>query len=273
MVRLFFLIVDAMKFISSKDNPRFKHWLKVSQAKVKHEVLLEGTHLCEMWFAQYGLPEQVIIREDVVQSATGAGDRQLQALLKQLGAEQLLVLPDNLFQALNSVPSPQGILFHCKVPYSHEITIPTNTSIYLERIQDPGNLGTIIRTCAAADVEAIYLSPACVNPWSSKVLRSAQGAHFSVKIYTHVEPADLFTQNTLPVYATYLSAGASNLYKTSLPQQLIWLLGNEGQGISDELIRYADEQIFIPQSNKVESLNVGIACGLVLFEQRRQWLG
>ena len=75
----------------------------------------------------------------------------------------------------------------------------------------------------------------------------------------------------MPVYATYLSDKARSLYHTQLPEQLIWVLGNEGQGISDELMEFADEQIFIPQSNKVESLNVGVACGLVLFEQKRQW--
>ena len=260
-----------MKFITSKDNPRYKHWLKVAQAKVKHEALLEGTHLCEMWLAQHGWPEQVIVREDLVQSIVNVGDSQLRSLLTHLDAQQLLVLPDNLFQALNSIPSPQGILFHIKVPIPERIPTPEGNSVYLERIQDPGNLGTIIRTCAAADVDAIYLSPACVNPWTSKVLRSAQGAHFAIKIFTHVEARTFFAQNSLPVYATYLSDKARSLYHTQLPEQLIWVLGNEGQGISDELMEFADEQIFIPQSSKVESLNVGVACGLVLLEQKRQW--
>lgn len=266
-----FLFASCMKQISSKDNPRYKHWYKVAQGKVKHEVLLEGTHLCEMSLSTMGAPEQVILREDVLQIESGQGDTQLQDLLAELKREQIIVLPAHLFQALTSVPSPQGILFHIKVPIVDVIPQAQKTSVYLERIQDPGNLGTIIRTCAAADIEAIYLSPACVNPWSTKVLRSAQGAHFSLNLYTNVDAQTFFAVNRLPVYVTYLSEQAQSLYATQIPKDLIWVFGNEGQGVSNDILNLAQEQIFIPQSSRVESLNVGVACGIVLFEHKRQW--
>ena len=268
---LIFLFACCMKQISSKDNPRYKHWYKVAQGKVRHEVLLEGTHLCEMSLRTLGVPEQVILREDVLQIESGQGDAQLHNLLAELEQEQIVVLPANLFQALSSVPSPQGILFHIKVPIAELIPQPQKTSVYLERIQDPGNLGTIIRTCAAADIETIYLSPACVNPWSTKVLRSAQGAHFTLNLYTNVDVQTFFATNRLPVYVTYLSAQAKSLYTTQFPKELIWVFGNEGQGVSGEVLNLAQEQVFIPQSSRVESLNVGVACGIVLFEHKRQW--
>lgn len=286
-----------MKLISSKDNPLYKHWYKIAQGKIKQEVLLEGVHLCQMWLEHYGQPERAIIRWDETQqgmslergqvrdshvfrqetSKTGLAthpskhaDAQLQDLVQQLDDNRVCEVSPALFHALNSVPSPQAILFQVSITQEQEIPLPVNSAVYLDRIQDPGNLGTIIRTCAAAGIESIYLSPACVNAWGNKVLRSAQGAHFAVKLYSQVEAHWFFTHNRLPVYVTHLSERAQSLYATAFPEHIVWVFGNEGQGVSEEISAFADTHIFIPQSEHVESLNVGVACGIALFEQRRQ---
>lgn len=254
-----------MKLITSKENALYKHWVRVGQSKIKNEILLEGTHLCEMWLKHKAQPRHIILRQE--SSYTDVG---LQRILQELDGQEIHVLSDKLFQSLNSVPSPQAILFHVEIESSEQFPPANGNTVYLDRIQDPGNLGTIIRTCAAAGVNALYLSPGTVNVWSPKVIRSAQGAHFSLNIYTQVAAKDFFAQAQLPIYVTHLSNQAKNLYQLDFTERVIWVFGNEGQGVGEEIIRYATEQVYIPQSARVESLNVGVACGVALFEQRRQ---
>jgi TrmH family RNA methyltransferase len=144
-------------------------------------------------------------------------------------------------------------------------------SLWLDRVQDPGNVGVLLRTAAAAGIQHIYLSPGCAAAWSSKVLRSAQGAHFAASIY---EQADLATANKkrdIPLLATTL-ADATSLYEDTLPDQCVWLFGNEGQGVDARLLDLADRRVFIPQAPNVESLNVAAAAAICLFEHRRQRL-
>ncbi|ETD71697.1 RNA methyltransferase [Pelistega indica] len=252
-----------MKLISSKDNPLYKNICKVAQHKVKNELLLEGDHLCEMWLSHKGLPKLVILRE-----SSQASYFQRWQTLKECAC---IVLPDHLFKQLNSVESPQGILFWvCVNPSTPEITYPQKTAVLLDRVQDPGNVGTIIRTCAALNIKYIYLTVGCANPWSSKVLRSAQGAHFSMTIYTQVDSIDLLEKSSLPLYITHLSPRAKHLYELVIPKNVLWVFGHEGQGVSEEILQFTHQAVFIPQSQQVESLNVGIASALALYEQQRQ---
>jgi TrmH family RNA methyltransferase len=114
-----------------------------------------------------------------------------------------------------------------------------------------------------------YLSDGCASAWSGKVLRSAQGAHFVMTIYEHVNLFDVRRRLSVPLLATALDH-ATPLFETLLPPQCAWLLGNEGQGVDPVLLALADTRVFIPQAEKVESLNVAVAAGVCLFEQRRQ---
>src|SRR5690606_30856013 len=116
-----------------------------------------------------------------------------------------------------------------------------------------------------------YLSTGCASAWSAKVLRSAQGAHFVMTIHEHVDLQATCERLEVPLVATALD-GASSLYDASLPAQCAWLLGNEGQGVDRALLARADLRLYIPQDDEVESLNVAVAAGVCLFEQRRQVL-
>ncbi|NLA50860.1 MAG: RNA methyltransferase [Alcaligenaceae bacterium] len=265
------------KLIDSKNNPTFKHFLKIANDREKKLCLLEGIHLCQEFLKnpralklQYAVFQSSALNKAVHTKTETANE--LKALYESFGS-QTVILADGLFKQLCEVPSPQGVLLIVEVVESKlsEIAL-TESMVVLDRLQDPGNLGTIIRTTAAAGIEHLVLSKASVNPWSSKVLRSAQGAHFELNIYTDCDLIALIKRLQVPVYATALNERADSLYSSPLPRDCAWLLGNEGQGVSAELLAQATKHIFIPQSDKVESLNVAVACGVVLFEHRRQLL-
>ncbi|WP_159990571.1 TrmH family RNA methyltransferase [Pelistega ratti] len=254
-----------MKLITSKDNALYKHLYKIAQGKVKDEALLEGYHLSQMYKAYGQHLQGVILLEGYDYS-----EERWQALLADIDPHKIIILNTALFKQLNSVDSPQAILFWIRIATVASIPIPKQNTVFLDRLQDPGNMGTIFRTCAAVGIQSIYLSKGCVNPWSAKVLRSAQGAHFVLDIYTQVDTNYFLENNPLPLYITYLDDKASHLYQSSLPKNVVWVLGNEGQGVEKRFFNYPHQTIFIPQLEQVESLNVGVACALVLYEQWRQ---
>ncbi|MDY0272258.1 MAG: RNA methyltransferase [Advenella sp.] len=285
-----------MKHISSKENPLYKQLLKTHFGKIKGQVLIEGVHLCHSWLECYADPLLAVFNAAVLDrvetdssaqnvtayledapnqesvSALQSSRNEVRHLFSLLNEEQCIVVPDKLFRNLTHVDSPQGVLFLVDIP-SHEVPAVINeNSVFLDRLQDPGNAGTILRSAAAAGIRHIYLSKGSVSAWSSKVLRSAQGAHFSLYIYEQQDLSDLISQACIPVMATALSGKAKNLYEIRLPDQCIWLMGHEGQGVDPALLSKASHLVFIPQTDLVESLNVGVAAGIVLFEHRRQRL-
>src|SRR5690606_2680245 len=141
----------------------------------------------------------------------------------------------------------------------------------LEDIQDPGNMGTILRTAAAVGIQRVLLSPGCASPWSPKALRAGMGAQFSVSIYEETDLFRALQNSTLPVLATVLEPDAASLYDTDLTKPAVWLFGNEGQGISEQLARCATQHIYIPQAaTAVQCINVSAAAAICLYEQYRQ---
>ncbi|MFM7522726.1 MAG: TrmH family RNA methyltransferase, partial [Betaproteobacteria bacterium] len=142
-------------------------------------------------------------------------------------------------------------------------------ALLLDSVQDPGNLGTIMRTAAAAGIQQIFCSPGTASVWSPKVLRAGMGAHFVLEIHEDVNLAQLIKNAAVPVYAAQPDA-ANSIYSADLRSPSAWLFGHEGQGVSDELLALATQRLSIPQSTQVESLNVAASVAICLFEQRRQ---
>lgn len=263
------------KLIDSKNNPVFKRFVRIANNKDKSLCLLEGIHLCQE-FLEKAKPENLkyaVFQSTALKRAQASNTPNELNSLYQTFAGNAIILADNLFKQLCDVQSPQGVIFVTETPQISFDEISLNESMVLiDRVQDPGNLGTIIRTAAAAGINQLILSHSTVKPWSSKVLRSAQGAHFALKIFSDCDLSDLIKKLQVPVYVAALSDKAESLYDASLPKHCAWLFGNEGQGVSEELLTQATQHIFIPQSSKVESLNVAVACGIILFEHRRQLL-
>jgi len=253
-----------MKQIQSKENALVRQSMKVAAGRDKARLLLEGVHLCQEWLARYGQPESVLLR------ASTSAQPDIRALLNQTDASLHFELTDALFNAIATVQAPQGIMFVAARPVPAPVTHFDATALWLDRLQDPGNLGTILRTAAAADIRHVLLSTGCVGAWSPKVLRSAQGAHFALDIHEHQDFSLIRQKLGMPVYASSLAPGARSLYEGALPGACLWVVGNEGRGVHPDILAHADQCIFIPQSAAVESLNVAVATAILLFEQRRQ---
>jgi TrmH family RNA methyltransferase len=167
------------------------------------------------------------------------------------------------------VDTDQGVLFVAQ-PTIHPIPEKISESIVmLDRLQDPGNVGAILRTCAAAGIKRVFASAGTAGLWSPKVLRSAQGAHFVLKLHEQSNLMSLTESLAIPLVVTTLE-DASDLHNTVLPKHAAWVFGNEGQGVAEDLLSRADIRVKIMHDKAVESLNVTVASGVCLFEQRRQ---
>jgi TrmH family RNA methyltransferase len=146
------------------------------------------------------------------------------------------------------------------------------TCVVLDGVQDAGNVGSILRSAAAAGVQNVFCAPGTAYAWSSKVLRSGMGAHFLLNIFEDAEPADLIARLDVPVTITD-SHGAKALYDCDLSGQLAWVFGNEGAGVSQAWRDAVTHRVTIPQPGGMESLNVAAAAAVCLFEQCRQQRG
>lgn len=257
-----------MKAISSRDNPAVRrlHALAGSaRERRKHgETLLDGAHLLTAAL-QVGWP-----LKELVVSDHGLAQADIASLLERAADVPVLHLPDRLFAHVSPVDSPSGVLAVIDLPAPPPVRTLRDTVVLLDGVQDTGNLGTILRTAAAAGVADVLLTPGCAQAWAPRVLRAGMGAHFVLRIHEGVEAAERLAAFPGPVIATALAAGARNLYQTDLARPVAWLFGAEGQGLSAEVAALASETVIIPMQGAIESLNVGAAAAVCLFEQVRQ---
>ncbi|MFM7227499.1 MAG: TrmH family RNA methyltransferase, partial [Betaproteobacteria bacterium] len=270
-----------------RDNAHYKQlrqWASSAQARRKAGMtLLDGVHLCEAWLQHRGLPALCVVAESalshpevaalVARCESGTATQPDHSIKATTAAVECLLLPDTLFAPLGQVEHGVGILFAVTVPESivahHEAYSLDRPALLLDSVQDPGNLGTIMRTAAAAGIQQIFCSPGTASVWSPKVLRAGMGAHFVLEIHEDVNLAQLIKNAAVPVYAAQPDA-ANSIYSADLRSPSAWLFGHEGQGVSDELLGLATQRLSIPQSTRVESLNVAASVAICLFEQRRQ---
>lgn len=252
--------------ITSQDNAHFKALLRLQQSsrerRKKGWSLLDGAHLVGAYLLHAGMPEQIVVAESALKNA------EIASLLSRCSVAPLM-LSDALFRALSSVSSPTGIMAVVNTPRAPAVPVKPGSCVMLEDIQDPGNLGSIFRSAAAAGVEEVYLSNACVQAWSPRVLRAGMGAHFALSIFEGVDLQALVGSYEGAVLATAREA-ATSLYETDLRGRVALLFGNEGAGLSPELQAKAHRTICIPMPGKAESLNVAAAAAVCLFERVRQ---
>lgn len=255
-----------MKQISSRDNPLFKELLKLAgsarQRQKSGQTLLDGVHLLQACLAAGRKPQHVLL------TAAALADGEVAALLKQLPGVPLTQLDDRLFAELSELKTPSGILALIEQAGPSLAPAQSCFCLLLEDIQDPGNLGSMLRSAAAAGCDAAFLSAGCADAWSPKVLRAGMGGHFALSIH---ESADLLAVAAAfkgRVLAASLAAKA-RLYDCDLRGKLAFAIGNEGAGLSASL-QAASQCITIPMPGKVESLNAAAAAAVCLFEAARQ---
>lgn len=255
-----------MKLIQSRDNAFFKSLKRLAESgrerRKTGQTLLDGVHLVEAYEAVFGSVETLVVTE----SALNGGE--IAAFVEN---RETVVLADSLMRDLALVDTPSGLLAVVKMPSASVTVNRENDAILLDNVQDPGNVGTLLRTAAAAGIKQALLSPGCATAWSPKVLRAGQGAHFALAIHEDVDLAGFMAEYQGTTAVTTLD-NATSLYEARWDGPLAWVFGAEGQGVRPELLAAARLRIRIPMPGAVESLNVAAAAAICLFEALRRKL-
>jgi len=254
--------------LTSLQNPLVKQLRKLQRAKERHEqgvFLIEGTHLVE---AAYRANRPLATM--CYTTAWQAKYPQLWQQLTQLAQRSELVSPEVL-AAIATTVTPDGVV--ATIP-RESMSLPhiRSLGIVVETLQDPGNLGTIIRTAAAVEADGLILSEDSVEPDHPKVLRASVGQWFQMPMQVSPDLAATITEfrhQGLQIVAT-LPTATQAYWEVNFRHPTVLLLGNEGNGLSDNIAGLADCTVQIPLAEKVESLNVAIAAALMLYEVKRQ---
>lgn len=261
-----------MQRISSKDNSLIKHIKRLKEKKYRDEYgeyVVEGLKLIKE-----AIQENVDVKHIVVCDGCDNSEIIESHLKYEMARLDFIYVPQNIFRMISDVENPQGILAVIGKP-SKEIDIDINEDIILalDDIQDPGNLGTILRTADSVGLKQILVSKGTADAYNPKVVRSTMGAIFRVKV---IECDSLkndlknLQNNGYNVMTTSLKAKKS-IYEVDYKKKVI-VIGNEANGVSKDIINLADEKVIIPMLGKTESLNASIATGVILYEYVRQKL-
>lgn len=254
--------------ISSADNAQLKHLRKLlTQAKARRahgQAVLEGVHLlCAALDAGYA-PEKVFIPE------ARFADAEIQACVRRLGMNQIEIIADKVAASISTLTHGAEVLSLMATPAAVD-KVSAQDCVVLAGVQDPGNVGTILRSAAASGVRYIVTDKQCADVFSPKVLRSAMGAHFVLNIVEGIDVVAFLKGFSGKRYITTLEHTAvKDLYALDLRTPGAWVFGNEGAGVSAEVAACADYGVRIPMAAGVESLNVAMAASVCLFEQMRQ---
>lgn len=234
---------------SSINNPKIKELAKLKQKKYRDKqglFLVEGAHLVKEAY-ESGFLEELLILED-----------------KEFSLDtKTSYITKNVLKYLSDVETPVGIIGVCKLKNT---TITGNKLLILDSVQDPGNLGTIIRSSAAFNIDTIIINDKCADPYSDKVIRSSQGMIFK----TNIVKKDLYDylkeiKGKIPIFGTKVTGG-KNIKNIEKFQTFAIIMGNEGKGVDEKLLNLCDEYLYIPMNSKCESLNVGVATSIILYE-------
>ena len=257
-----------MKQIVSPENARFKALRKLAQSGRERRktglTLADGLHLLQAYVEHHGSPESILVAESALRIGEIAA-----FLAEPPASSELIVLADALFAELASVETPSGLMAVIRRPsVAHRLDQECDTLI-LDGVQDPGNVGSMLRSAAAAGFRQVLLSHDCAAAWAPKTLRAGMGAHFQLDLHEHADLCGFLGGYRGTALATTLEA-ATDLYDQPLDGPLAWVFGSEGQGVRPELIALAGGRVRIPMPGGTESLNVAAAAAVCLFEMVRQ---
>ncbi|MCX8114509.1 MAG: RNA methyltransferase [Burkholderiaceae bacterium] len=260
-----------MKSIASEANPRYRAWLRLAesprQIRLAGRTLAEGIHVIEAARAAAHPIEALLVRR-------GAQGQAVERLAAQLAHEGVACyeLSPALFDRLSPVERGAGLIAVIAVTHAPEPRDLAADALYLDGVQDPGNVGALLRVAAAAGVRHVLAGPGTAALWAPKVVRAAQGAHFALALYDVADPAHLKQALRGPWFGADAHA-ATSLWEVALPSAPIgWIFGAEGRGLSAAARAVCDAYVTIPMASAVESLNVESAAAVCLFERRRRLL-
>ena len=240
-----------MKLITSKDNSFIKSVLKLKTKKGRQktgEFILDGYRIV-MHAIENNIELTAIIMTEEFSKA------------HEVEFANKIITSESIMKTLVETESPQGIIAIAKIK---ELPIKNGPVLFLDQIQDPGNLGTLIRTAEAAGFGGVMLRKGCTDPYSQKSIRSSMGSIVSIPIITGLETDDLLKLD-YKIYGAALEGGKP-YKKVSYPSESVLIIGNEAGGIAKEVLDIVHERVYIPMKGDVESLNASIAGGILMFE-------
>jgi TrmH family RNA methyltransferase len=256
-----------MKTLRSRDNAFVKQLIALAHSSRERKkvglTVLDGIHLVGAYCHAVGMPKEVAVAESALDVP------EVLAFMATVDNAHIRVLADALMADASVLGSPSSVLALVETPRASPVLPNASAVLVLEDVQDPGNVGAMLRTAAAAGVRDVVCSATTAFAWAPKVLRAGQGAHFSLNI---VEGADVLAfVGTFQGQSLALAPRATQtIYACDLRRPTAWLIGNEGSGLSQALLAAASARVAIPMPGKVESLNAAATAAIALFEMVRQ---
>jgi TrmH family RNA methyltransferase len=248
-------MTDTLR-ITSRDNPLLKRLRLMARDNTAHrkwgQVWLEGDHLCRAFLARGLRPALAIFSELNGHLALDGYD---------ISAIKSVILPDALMRDISGLESAASMGFVVDVPLLSQLA-PSEPTVVLDRVQDAGNVGSILRSASAFGYTQVLAIKGTAALWSPKVLRAGMGAHFGLRLVEGLAPADLSALQ-VPVLVTSSHHGEW-VHRAALPWPCAWVMGHEGQGISEDVLSGAVHPIRIAQPGGEESLNVAAAAAICL---------
>ncbi|MDQ0208069.1 TrmH family RNA methyltransferase [Alkalicoccobacillus murimartini] len=252
-----------MKRIDSSKNELIKQWKKLHKKRGREksgQFLIEGHHLIEEALRAGIEVHAMIMTEEVILPSSWVVDE-----------GKLVLTTTSVMKELCETESPQGVAAICSLPTDTDLSPQLGKYLLIDRVQDPGNIGTLIRTADAVGLDGVILEKGSVDIYNSKVVRASQGSIFHVPIVKGdlLEWIHEFKRVGVPVFGTALEQASS--YSAIQPQKnFALILGNEGEGVNKELLDNSDQNLYIPIYGQAESLNVSVAAGILLYHLRNE---
>lgn len=257
---------SSLKVVRSRENPAYRALLRlIASARERRnagQMVLEGERLVRAYLDTLGGLQRLVLGESAAETAPA------QALMRRVPSAAILVLADRLLNAASGLEAPDGVLALAPRP---ALAVPgtCDSMMLLEDLQDPGNVGSIIRTCAAGAIQTVQLSAQCADPWSPKALRAGMGGHFATVVRERVDLVAAAREFHGQVVAAVPDAPTS-LFTVDLTGPVAFVIGNEGAGISPPLQAAATRRVRLPMPGAVDSLNAAAAAAVCVFERVRQ---
>jgi TrmH family RNA methyltransferase len=255
-----------MSVIRSRDNDRVRRWRRLMRSprarRAERRALIEGAHLVGTYLAGGNRPAALIVGESAFART------EISRLVTESGIAPL-VLSDALFGSIADTGTPVGIAAEIALPEREFDLAGARRCVFLEGVQDAGNVGAILRSAAAFGTGDVVLGPGCADAWSPKTLRAGMGAHFSLHIGTCTDLVAALDRFDGAIACTAAHGGLP-IATVDLRGRIGWIFGGEGQGVSAALAARATLRVTIPMPGAAESLNVAAAAAVCFYEQARQ---
>ena len=253
-----------MQTITSKDNEKIKHIKKLKDKKYrdeKQQYIIEGIKMLEEAIKENADIDTIIICEECIKQETLDSK-----FLYEIANEECIYVPKKIFTTLTDVVNPQGILAVInKSRKANEIKFDEEFILILDNIQDPGNMGTILRTLDSVNIKQVIVSKNSADVYNPKVIRSTKGMIFNKNIIVRDLCEFITSLDEYMIYGTDVLMG-SDIKNVEIPRKMGIVIGNEGTGISESVKKLCNDFLYINMNDKCESLNASVAASILMYE-------